>query len=219
MKDGDHMEGNGEEFAWVDTETSGLDPQQHRVLEIAVVVTDQDLNDVDVFESKIKLSPGDRAAATPKALEVNGYNDAEWADAPPSSRELWSRVQSMTTRRNFAGQNPLFDEGFLRAELGRWGLKGYWFRRLLDTQSFGQIIGRSHNLRNANNVITNSLVPIYDALGGPKLPEHRAMGDVRRSIFVYDHFRRMYEDARSTGLSAQLTKTAFQKLASQVQST
>jgi len=208
------MEGNGDQFVWVDTETSGLEPARHRVVEIAVVVTDSELNDIEVYETKIKLSAQDRVWAEPKALEVNGYTDEEWATAPENSRDIWRRVHEMTRQRNFAGQNPVFDDGFVRAELGRWGMKGYWFRRMLDTQPFGQIIGRSHNLRNEKGTITNSLVPVYDALGGPVLPAHRAMGDVRRAIFVYDHFRRMYEDARTSGLSTQLTKTAFQKAVS-----
>lgn len=198
------MEGNAHQFAWVDTETSGLEPHKSRVVEIAVVITDSELRDIETYETKIKLSPADFLAASPKALEVNGYNEEEWKDAPESSREIWRRISDMTNKRNFAGQNPLFDTGFVSMELGRWGIKPGWFRRLLDTQAIGQIVMRSELLRRPDGVLTNSLIPVYDALGGPKLPEHRAMGDVRRAIYVYDYFRRLYEDARVAKLTSVL---------------
>lgn len=190
------MEGNGDELAWVDTETTGLDAKKHRVIEIAIVITDAELVEKDAFESKIWLSPEDRLIAEPIALEVNKYNEEEWKDAPKSSRELWKKVFEMTRGRNFSGQNPEFDTNFVAAEMFRYGItRTGWFRRLLDTQPFGQIVGRQHNLRTAKGAITNSLIPIYNALGGPPLPEHRAMGDIRRAIYIYDTFRKLYADA------------------------
>lgn len=179
-------------LVWIDTETSGLKPNTHpfhRVIEIAVSVTDVDLNIIEEFETKIRLSAVDRANASPKALEVNHYTDEEWADAVEPSRSLWQKVLSMTKDRAFAGQNPKFDEQFLVAELQRFGLASNWMRRLYDTTTLAHHIMWAHDVKGDNGQLTASLVPVYKALGAPELPEHRAMADVKRAQYLYRIFK------------------------------
>lgn len=179
-------------LVWLDTETTGLTPNAHpyhRIIEIGISVTDLDLNVIEEFETKIQLSPADRATASPEALRVNQYSDEEWAGAPLPNRDLWDRVDRLTAKRPIAGQNPTFDTGFLRAEFQRFGITPRWHRRLYDTTTLAHHVMWTHDVRDARGQSTASLVPVYKALGGPELPEHRAMADVRRAQYLYRIFK------------------------------
>ena len=176
------------QLAWVDTETSGLEPDKDRIIEIAIVVTDGDLNEIETFEQKIRLSPTDRLAASPKALEVNGYNDTDWAEAPLPSKEIWERVYQLTNRRLLAGQNVTFDAKFIAAEMMRFGIRPGWDRRMADTMEDSIRIMYALGVRHPKGYPTAGLEFVYDALGGPPMPAHRAMADVRRAMFVYKYF-------------------------------
>lgn len=186
-------------IAWVDTETTGLYPNSANVIDLAVVITDQDANVLDSYETKLKLTNAARAAAkvpdsdTAKALAVNGYSDEEWKDAAESDRVVWQKVYQMTAKRTFGGQNTPFDAGFLTAEMGRFGIKPRWVRRLLDTTSYAIIVMNDLGIKDPKSGFPSAnLQLIYEALGGPELPAHRAMGDVQRCIYLYKYFREGY---------------------------
>ena len=61
---------------FLDVETTGLDPRAHEIVEIAIVALDGQV----LLDTKVK--PQNIEAASPRALEINGYNEADWADAP-----------------------------------------------------------------------------------------------------------------------------------------
>jgi len=58
----------------LDTETTGLNPFKHELVEIGAVR----MSDGETFE--VKVHPMDIKNADPKALEINGYNKKEWID-------------------------------------------------------------------------------------------------------------------------------------------
>jgi len=97
---------------FLDLETSGLDPQEHEILEICLMSVSGDV----LFYSKIK--PTHIETAQPKALEINGYSAEAWADAPTFA-EVAETVAGLLDGAVMAGHNPTFDIGFLRAELAR----------------------------------------------------------------------------------------------------
>jgi exonuclease I len=180
-------------LAWVDTETSGLEPTRDRIIEIAIVITDEHLNVFETFERKIKLSPSDRLAASPQALLVNGYTDAEWADAVPSDAELWGEVHRLTDGALLAGQNVTqFDSKFIAAEMMRFNLRPRWDRRMQDTMGDAIRAMYAFDVKAPNRKgelqYTAGLEHVYKALGGPDLPAHRAMADVKRAMYVYKIF-------------------------------
>lgn len=97
-------------LAFLDIETTGLSPLHHDILEIAVVRTDG-----PPFVSKVK-PPRVKTTATAAALEVNGYTDAEWSDAP-----TWGTVAPEVSKAlndcAIVGHNVGFDLGFLEPRL------------------------------------------------------------------------------------------------------
>ena len=181
-------------LAWVDIETSGLDPVRDRVVEIAVLVTDGDLNELDLYEQKIRLDTVGRLAASPRALAINGYTDVGWADEPLSCEAIWKRVYDMTDRAILGGQNVIqFDSKFIAAEMMRFGLRPNWDRRMADTYADSIRTMYALDVRHPEtDKPTAALEFVYDALGGPPMPAHRALADVRRAMFVYNTFNRAF---------------------------
>ena len=61
-----------------DLETGGLDPELHPIIQIAAVAVNKDWQTTETFERKIKF---DLDIASPKALEVNSYDEESWRKA------------------------------------------------------------------------------------------------------------------------------------------
>lgn len=86
---------------FIDTETTGLVADRHELLEVAVVTEEVNPSNPKlpgriVREWCRKVKPQNLAEAEPKALEVNGYNDADWKNASPFAdlaRELLGLLQ------------------------------------------------------------------------------------------------------------------------------
>lgn len=102
--------------AFLDVETTGLDPKEHEIVEIAVVA----LNGSVLLDTKVK--PVRIETAHPKALEVNGYNEADWSDAPTFD-EIKDDVMEALKHRVVVAQNPNFDRSFVVEALDRVGVE------------------------------------------------------------------------------------------------
>lgn len=67
-------------IAWVDVETTGLDPRVHHLLEVGVIVTDDELDEVG--RTSVLLAPPAHARVTMKAEVVAMHEDnGLWAEA------------------------------------------------------------------------------------------------------------------------------------------
>jgi oligoribonuclease len=75
-------------MVWVDLEMTGLDPLQDRILEIAIVVTDKDLN--VVAEGPCRIIHESRAflERLPEEQKQFLHKDGLWDDAPKSTHLL-----------------------------------------------------------------------------------------------------------------------------------
>ena len=93
-----------------DVETTGLDPRFHEIVEIGAIKVDADLNEIRRFDMKVHPIFLDRAE--PKALEVNGYNEEDWADAA-SYFEAACRFRDFSADGVLAAWNITFEYNFL----------------------------------------------------------------------------------------------------------
>jgi DNA polymerase III epsilon subunit family exonuclease len=100
----------------LDTETTGLDPKVHEILEIAIVALDGTV----LLDTKVK--PVNIEVASPEALKINGYNEADWADAPTFD-EIKDKVMEALKHKIIVGQNPQFDRNFVVEALDRCGVE------------------------------------------------------------------------------------------------
>lgn len=96
-------------IAFTDLETGGLDPRQHDIIEVGVVIFN--LHDFSVHEAwstKVKpIRPLD-----PEAVAVNGYTEEEWVEAPTLA-EAFQQYTDKTAGCALMAHNLHFDLGFL----------------------------------------------------------------------------------------------------------
>ncbi len=104
-------------LAFVDIETTGLNPDKHEIIQIGCIIARQEwsskgliLEHLDEFELKIK--PERITDADPQALRVNGYEPAEWVFAYtlPEAMKLFAEK---TKGSIFVAHNACFDFGFI----------------------------------------------------------------------------------------------------------
>jgi DNA polymerase-3 subunit epsilon len=167
-------------LAFVDVETTGLDPQVHALIEVAVLKVDADiLAVIDRFESRVRPAPD--AVVDPAAARVNGYAPEDWSDAP-DLQDVLPRVAAILGGSIIAGHNPGFDWAFLSAA----------FRRadsplpdvdhhLLDTASLAWPLLRK------GAIPSLSLRDLCAHLKVTNDGAHRAMADAERAFHVYRH--------------------------------
>ncbi|HEU4535517.1 MAG TPA: 3'-5' exonuclease, partial [Polyangiaceae bacterium] len=123
-------------LAFVDCETTGLLPEKHEVLEIAVVRADARTLAV-LDECSVKVRPERIEDADPEALAVCGYDPAAWRDAVPLAEAL-VRVTPLLEGATLAGHGVSFDQRFLQAAYRKAGVRPpSQPRHLLDTASLG----------------------------------------------------------------------------------
>jgi DNA polymerase III alpha subunit (gram-positive type) len=162
-------------LAFVDLETSGLDPLTHEIIEAAVIV-ERATDGKVVAEFECSL-PFDESRANPKALEINGWGKREFPPQVKPSKVV-ARVASLTDGALFIGNCPWFDDAFLKALFREHDQKPGWHYHLVDVENL--IAGKL------------GLAPPWDskrvseAVGVPvPTDQHGAMPDARWSRELY----------------------------------
>jgi DNA polymerase III epsilon subunit-like protein len=165
-------------LVFIDTETTGLDPNRHEVWELAYAVGHGDVRSGTVYHSLRN--------ADPTALRLNGYHDRVTERAAPADMQaLEEAAKEALTGNTLVAANPAFDAAFLRA---RWG-EALWRYRLLDVETFAAgVLGwaEPRGLRD----ITSQLVG-----AGFKItkPDHSAGADVETLRSCYYALRTIQE--------------------------
>lgn len=175
--------GDNLKLAIIDTETTGLDPQTSTVLEFAAIVVENGV-EVERYETKIKPTTGELNHAHPKALEVNGYTDEAWADAPRMD-EVGPRIVKMLGGCVLVGHNVSFDESMLKTSFRRHGVWGRIPYHKIDTITLAYEHLFPLGLKWAN------LDGIRKFLGWSKDGAHTAMKDVEDTKRLFDLLWRM----------------------------
>jgi DNA polymerase III epsilon subunit-like protein len=107
-------------LAFVDTETTGLNPNIHELLDVAIVRQRPDGTLMDEWSSKV--SPTNIETAEDIALQVNGYKDhpEKWSGAPAFA-DIVAEIVTRLDDCILVGHNVGFDLDFLQAAVTRAG--------------------------------------------------------------------------------------------------
>lgn len=167
-------------YIFLDTETTGLDPVQHEIIEIGIVRCGPDLDVVQEWETKIR--PQRIETAHPRALEINGYTPEEWESAP-LFEEVAPTILSMLNGSVVCGHNVDFDIGFVDAALKRAGFDPLDLKGKVDTVQLAREHLFPKGLRSA------SLDNIRVFFGIPVEGGHRALKDALDALDVYKRIR------------------------------
>jgi DNA polymerase III epsilon subunit-like protein len=97
-------------LAIIDIETSGLDPREHEIIDIACIMDGKE------FHTKVK--PTRMEYASEEAIKINGYTPEKWADAVPLDAALIMLNDFVRPTMNaeppiFMAYNVAFDWGFV----------------------------------------------------------------------------------------------------------
>ena len=182
---------------FLDTETTGLNPEKHRILEIAYKVVDTASGHVLISYESVVSQPAEVwAEADPASLDVNGF---EWEDTleGKSEKVVASEISNDLNRLRlgekegvFVCQNPSFDRSYfiqlisidLQEHYGcpyHWLdlASMYWAVRLMQDRKSTEALKESGLSK--NQIAKHYHLP-------PEERPHRAMNGVNHLIACYD---------------------------------
>jgi len=203
------MEHSGYIIYVMDTETTGLDPEENDVIEISMCRFYMDSPD-EIEQKTWLLRPLNPMAIDDKALKINGHKREDILGFTKFGKENYLEPEVIVAQieqwimdddqsiidRVVAGQNILFDIRFLK---GLWKKVGnedtFPFsvendNRIFDTKMFALAIdictGRRRRFYNLKSLV--------ESFGAKKLRAHRADAD---TLMTVDVFRKMLEPIAS----------------------
>lgn len=165
-------------LCFIDTETTGLDPNVAEVIEIAISRREPDGSESHYYTL---VQPENIEAASPKALEMNGYQDdpSRWLNAPPLA-EVGESILSFLDGGILVGHNVGFDEQMLSANLKRAGVAGRVPYHKIDTVTLVYEHLFPQGLEWA------SLGAVRTFLGWDSTGAHTAQKDVEDTMRLFD---------------------------------
>lgn len=179
------------DIVFCDLETTGLDPNRHAIVEIALIKGEE------VYDKWIKLTVQELAVAESIALKVNQYwarvqdvEDDRVVDSGNFPRVYYSRQEAAYDIAQFtdgcilAGNNVKFDQQFLEVWLRKHGACPTWDYHVLDVPTYaaGFLTASSAS---AKPPFKSSF--ISQALRVPEPDEaHTAMGDALWSKRIWE---------------------------------
>lgn len=159
-------------LAFVDVETTGLDPSVHEMIEFAVIYSNGE-------HLSFKIQPRRIEAASPKALEVNGYTPERWVDAI-TPEEAAVRIAKALDDCVVAGYNVKFDVGFILSLLSDMSVAAKFGYHHVDVAA----LAYEHLVDIGLNSL--SLKNVCKFLGIPPEPDiHEALNGARACREVY----------------------------------
>jgi DNA polymerase-3 subunit epsilon len=183
-------------IAFVDLETTGLDPSRHDIVEVAAIRVDARSLEV-LAEHDTLVAPQRLDDAQLEALAVCGFSKAAWTNAVPL-RDALLAIAPLVEGALVAGHNVGFDWAFLEAGFRRAGLTlpQVDYHRL-DTASLAWPLVASGELPSL------SLDGLATLFGLERPRPHRALADARCALEVARRLaERMRLGGRVTALAA-----------------
>lgn len=160
------------DLVFIDLETTHLNPQVGEIIEIALVrvTKEREIR----FVSKIK--PERIHLAQKRALEINGYNEEDWEDAP-RARDIAGRVADLISDGLLVGHNVSFDFEYLEEFLHVHGQKFRASYRKIDTMTLAH--------EHLPFLTSYSLATLRDFFGLSQEGAHRAEKDLDDMRDIY----------------------------------
>ena len=173
-------------FAVIDVETTGLDPERERVLELAILRADEQGRPIDQWVTR--FHPGGPVRAT----HIHGITDADVAGAPRFA-DLAVQIGTALQGLVLVAHNAEFDLAFLQAEFARASLP------MPQVSTYCTLQGSTVYLPHLRR---RTLAECCGALGVTHQQAHSALGDAYAAAGLLERYLAM---DRQTGYDAPLT--------------
>lgn len=188
-------------IAWIDLETTGLDPEKDQILEVACVITDDDFRAIATFERVLHhpqaagladIAPEHRTRAAGATgidayvIEMHQVNGL-WRESAASEHGVRATSHALAAfiakhghreggeRPQLGGSSVHFDRAFLREHMPE--VERELHHRHLDASCWNELARRTWPAVHAGRVRAGAA------------PAHRAMSDVLESIAVARYYR------------------------------
>lgn len=164
-------------LAFLDIETSGLNPFSNEILEVAYI---REFSNGDVRETHFSL-PINLEWADESALRINKYHSrkAELAAIQTGPKRAAQRILVELDGCTIVGANPAFDATFLRYFLWQYKLvEPTWYYRLIDLNTLGTGWRKYPNILRTEALAEEFGVPIPEGY-------HTALVDARWNREIY----------------------------------
>ncbi|MEM7304415.1 MAG: oligoribonuclease [Pseudomonadota bacterium] len=172
---------NDNNLIWIDLEMTGLDTANDEIIEIATIVTDQNLNELAVGPAIAIYQPQDRLD------QMDEWNQTQHAKSGLIKRVLESKYtcaqaeqETIAFLKNFvpAGKSPMCgnsicqDRRFMARQMPE--LEAYFLYRNLDVSTIKELVRRWYPEKGFEFI---------------KESDHLALNDIRDSINELKHYR------------------------------
>lgn len=174
-------------FVIVDTETTGGNPVNDRIMEIAIIRYDGE-KEVERFSTLV--NPQNSIA--PFIQSLTGITDDMVADAP-TFEEIADKVLELTDNSIFVAHNARFDYAVVRREFKRIGIR--FQRRQLCTVTLSERLLPDHKSYSLGKICRDLDIEISN--------RHRALGDAEATVKL---FRRLLENNQE-----EILKSTFEE--------
>lgn len=164
-------------ICFVDTETTGLDPDIHEIWEVAAVLYDPEHD--KVLEERTWQLPVDLGKADGVALNIGRFHERRDIDVTSSPWGFSEQFRGVTWGHHLAGAVVSFDEERLRRFLRRNGECPGWHYHLIDVEAL--VAGA---LKIAPPWKSNELSRAI-GVNPEDFDRHTAMGDCQWSLAQY----------------------------------
>jgi len=172
----------GDRLVWIDLEMTGLDPTVDQIVEVACIVTEADLTEVDGgINLVVQASPEALAGMDPFVRNMHAESGLlpeipNGVSLEQAQIEVLAYVTTHIPEPNkapLAGSSVYVDRAFLAAHMPQ--LNAYLHYRLVDVSTVKEITKRWY--------------PRVYFASPQKRGNHRALGDIRESIAELRYYR------------------------------
>jgi len=183
---------------FLDIETTGLDPTQHRVLEIAIkIINLRDGMEHSSYEAIVSQTKEVWMSSDPESIQVNGFSFEMLAEGKPEQKvgeeiiHLFKEAGIDRERAVFIGQNSSFDRAFFAQLISVYEQeKRNWPYHWLDLASMYWGL-RVHQLMEERKVVPSKISLSKNDIAWqfhipPEERPHRAMNGVDHLLLCYD---------------------------------
>jgi len=180
-------------LAFLDTETTGLDPRHHEVWEVAVVRAEHRPGRLLVLDEYVRqIDVHHLEDADPYGLEVGGFHSRR---LPQSQRirpkGAAAEIEKRTRGRMMVGAVPSFDSAFLTKLLHEQGRPVTWHYQLIDVETLvaGYLAADALNRDRYQDAAqppwhSDALLELV-GVTVPEVDRHTALGDARWAMRAY----------------------------------
>lgn len=173
---------NGDRLVWIDCEMTGLDAATDEIVEIAAIVTEADLTEIDAGITLV-VKPSDAPLTGMDEFVVNMHTQSGLLDEIPFGITLADAEQRVLAyvrqhvaeprKAPLAGSSVYVDRGFLSHWMPE--LDAHLHYRLIDVSTLKELAKRWFPRVYFNAPVKNG--------------NHRALGDIRESIAELRYYR------------------------------